>query len=288
MAYATLLGVENLKSSPGQDSTVDQLWIVVPSCDAYQDLWQPFFSLMFRYWPDCPYPIALLSNSLQFDHHRITNISVGGDKSDWSGRLSRGLSQVPTQSILLILEDFFFRTKVDQSRVAEAVRNFETLNAKCLRLIPRPAPTDTSNPSGFAKLGTITVGTPYRVSTQAAIWNKAVLQELLQSGESIWSFELDGSERSAKFDTGFFGTTDHVLTYRHHVVEKGRWFPWSAREFAKQNIGCDFSRREVMTPSQALKWTIRKSLSWPKSFIPWSLRRSARKFINDSSIRGII
>lgn len=260
----------------------------MPSCDAYQDLWQPFFSLLFRYWPDCPYPIALFSNSLKYEDPRITNISVGGDRSDWSGRLARGLTQTPSHNVLLILEDFFFRSPVIQSRVAKAFRDFIALQANCLRLIPRPAPSDTAHPADYANIGTITVGTPYRVSTQAAIWKKEILLSLLKPGESIWNFELDGTDRCAQFSNGFYGTTDHVLTYRHHVVEKGRWFPWSAREFGQQNIGCDFSRRAVMTPTQALRWTVRKSLSWPKSFIPWSIRRAARQLISTTSLRGSI
>lgn len=36
--------------------------VVVASCDAYADLWEPFFRLFRRYWPDCPYPVYLGSN----------------------------------------------------------------------------------------------------------------------------------------------------------------------------------------------------------------------------------
>jgi len=36
--------------------------ILIPSCDKYSDLWRPFFTLFWRHWPDCPFPVYLGSN----------------------------------------------------------------------------------------------------------------------------------------------------------------------------------------------------------------------------------
>ncbi len=44
--------------------TNSELAILVCSCDKYADVWEPFFKLFFKFWPDCPYPIYLLSNYL--------------------------------------------------------------------------------------------------------------------------------------------------------------------------------------------------------------------------------
>jgi hypothetical protein len=35
----------------------DRIAIPVVSCDKYSDLWQPFFALFDRFWPDCPLDI---------------------------------------------------------------------------------------------------------------------------------------------------------------------------------------------------------------------------------------
>ena len=35
--------------------------ILIVSCDKYSDLWDPFFKLFFKFWPDCPFNIYLLS-----------------------------------------------------------------------------------------------------------------------------------------------------------------------------------------------------------------------------------
>ncbi len=36
-----------------------EVTVLINSCDAYSDLWEPFFKLFSIYWPDCPYEIVL-------------------------------------------------------------------------------------------------------------------------------------------------------------------------------------------------------------------------------------
>ena len=50
-------------SGVGAAATPGQLCsVLVPSCDAYADLWIPFFALFWRYWSDCPFPVYLGTN----------------------------------------------------------------------------------------------------------------------------------------------------------------------------------------------------------------------------------
>ncbi len=72
--------------------------VLVTSCDKYQDLWEPFFTLFFRYWQDCPYPVYLGTNHLKYDHERVKTIAVG-DETDWSSDFRSMLEQIPQRSI---------------------------------------------------------------------------------------------------------------------------------------------------------------------------------------------
>ena len=38
-----------------------------------------------------------------------------------------------------------------------------------------------------------------------------------------------------------------VLTYKHHVIERGEWFPWSAWKFSRMKVGVDLEQRKVMS-----------------------------------------
>jgi hypothetical protein len=70
-----------------------------------------------------------------------------------------------------------------------------------------------------------------------------------------------------------------VLTYRNHVVERGKWFPKEARLFKQMNIGCDFSRRPVMSASEYYLWWLRYLFSHMVRPIPWDMRQKAKAII---------
>ena len=90
--------------------------VIVSSCDAYSDLWNPFFNSFFRHWGDCSFPIYLLTESKECEIEHIRTIKAGLD-TNWSDRLKFALSYVKTDRIILILEDFLLRSKVDNHEV---------------------------------------------------------------------------------------------------------------------------------------------------------------------------
>src|SRR3989344_9116599 len=88
--------------------------IVVSSFDGFVDLWEPFFTLLFRYWPDCPYPIYLISNSKTYDHPRVTTVAIGED-GKWANNLFIALDQIPATHIIYMQDDYFLTGPVDTS-----------------------------------------------------------------------------------------------------------------------------------------------------------------------------
>ncbi len=174
--------------------------VLVVSCDEYDDLWTPFFTLFFRYWPDCPYSVYLCANATFYEDPRVTTLLIGADTS-WSSNLKRCLERFPAKYIILLQEDFLFTKLVDTRRICELVDYSRTRRAACLRLFPSPPPekTMTDNPG----VGEILRGAAYRVSLQSAIWEKAALYELLEEGESPWDLEDFGSKRSDLSDRLF-------------------------------------------------------------------------------------
>ena len=223
------------------------------SCDAYRDLWTPFFTLFWRYWPDCPFPVYLGTNHTRFDDRRVTSLPAGDHQ--WSKRLRAILSRIEADHVLLLLEDYFFIEPIATQDISQALCAFERLNGTVLRLYPSPGPDNPLN--GHVTIGQIDRLASYRVSTQAAIWNKSRLTELLRDEESIWDFEWEGTARSQSLPDGFYATYKTALPYRQ-VVERGQWFRAAAHYFAEQQIGCDFSARPVMSPATAIKKTIRR------------------------------
>jgi hypothetical protein len=248
------------------------LTIVVCSCDAYFDLWRPFFTLFFRHWPDCPWKVALMSNEVRFDHPLVETATVG-HLGSWSAELRAVLKRVPSCYVLLMLDDFFLRKAVNQTQMESCFQKLVERDGNMLRLHPRPGPDVRL--AGEGLLGVVAKGAPYRVSAQSAIWRKSALESLLVDGESIWEFEGFGSRRSDALD-GFYAVWHTVMPYWHHVVERGKWFRWEAKRFSRMNIGCDFSRRAVLTRPQQLRWFMKKGIGLAYDAVPWKWRRRFR------------
>jgi len=96
----------------------------------------------------------------------------------------------------------------------------------------------------------------------------------MKAGESIWQFEMDGSKRSDQlYPEGFYGTWKDIMTYRHHVVERGKWFPWEAKKFGSMNIGCDFTKRPIMSAKEAFIWRRNKLTASLFRLIPYTIRK---------------
>lgn len=216
--------------------------VLVVSCDAYRDLWTPFFTLFWRYWPDCPFPVYLGANQARFEHLRVTTLCAGDH--EWSQRLRTHLDQIHAEYILLLLEDYFFTEPISTFEISASLSSLQRLEGTVLRLYPRPKPDRELE--GESNIGQIDRHALYRVSTQAAIWNKRRLSDLLQDDESIWEFEWKGSRRSHVQPQGFYSTYRALMPYRR-VIERGRWFPSEAKYFERQQIGCDFEARQVMS-----------------------------------------
>ncbi len=227
--------------------------VLVSSCDAYSDLWTPFFTLFWRNWPDCPYSVYLGTNCAHFADARVRTLNAGGDES-WSKNLRFFLNQIDSEYVLLLLEDFFLTGSVSTTAVSEYVSTLDTLNGTLLRLFPNPPPD--SRVDGYAYVGSIHQLAPFRVSAQAGIWKRSRLLTLLRDEENAWEFELNGTARTRGSAGGFYCTYKPILPYVH-VVEQGLWFWGAARRFRKANVGCNFQARSVIPALVSAKKTAR-------------------------------
>ena len=159
--------------------------ILVCSCDKYHDLWPAFFTLFRKYWPDCPWPVYLLSNHLGHPEHGVKNLLVGEDK-DWTTNMITALDRIPESTVLIFMEDYFLTAPVDTSTTVALVETMATKRWGYLRLFATPGAESTTESISGLPVGPLAPGVPYRVSLQLAFWTKDVLSALLLPGESAW------------------------------------------------------------------------------------------------------
>ena len=256
-----------------QTATENELCtILVSSCDAYSDLWEPFFQLYRRYWPDRTFDLALITEAKGFGNPEVRALKMGAGR-DWSSMLSDALIHLNTPYVLLTLEDFFLRGPVSNKLVEQLLGQMRLNDLQMLRLVPRPGPSIAV--PGFSLFGLISREAPYRVSTQASFWDVQTLRHLLVPGERALEFEVNASRLSRSSGT-FASVWRPALPYRHHVVERCKWFPWEARRFSRMDIGVDLSARAIMPPLETMHWLCRKVLGPAVAPLKRALLRTLR------------
>jgi hypothetical protein len=270
------------KESEGESPTHSKdCAVIVMSCDAYRDLWPPFFSLLGHYWPDCPFPVFIGAEKRTWNGPRVVTLRSDAGSRNWSGRLIEYLGILRERYVIIMLDDFFLRKKVQTVQILSCLRFAREVDATQVRLIPRPGPTDSL--PGERLVGECAPGLPYRLSTQSAIWNRQKLNALLRDGETIWDFEHNGNQRAKGHAHGFFATYRPVLPYEgrfsHHVVEKGRWLLYEKWLFSRQDIGCDFTLRESMSAKQAIFYHSAQFLNVVLGILPWRCAKKVRAVV---------
>ena len=253
--------------------------VLIPSCDKYSDLWKPFFTMFWRNWPDCPFPVHLGSNEQVFEHPRVTNIRIGPDK-DWTSSTRKMLESLDTEYVLILLDDFFIRETVDTNRVLYFLDTLVEMKGHMLQL-RKPIRRPFLRIKEFPDIVKLMTGTPYRVNLQPTIWRINSLLSIMRDGESPQEFEVNASKRSNKDEDGYYCLRrERPIEWKHHVVEKGKWFRSPADFFGKEDIGCDFSCRSVISKVEQFKWDIRKKINrFEEKIIPWTLKRKIGKLM---------
>ncbi len=219
--------------------------IIVASCLKYADAWGPFMGLFRKFWPDCRYRISISTDfgPPTFEGYEYKVLQMGADLG-WSNNLYHNLNRIEADEVLLMQEDHFLNDKVDSDIVARALDILhEHGDVKCVRLMPCPGP---DGPDWYYDdaFGEISIDAPYRVSCQAAIWQKDALQRILRTTHDAASFEIDGTifrpegkylsvKRQFPFPMSYYVT----------AISRGLWEPDAVAHCIKNSVPIDTSKR---------------------------------------------
>jgi len=249
------------------------LTVLVNSTDTFSDCWPPFFQLFKRYWPSCPCPIVLNTETKDFADAGLqltcskvqANDPPGSPRLPWSDCLIRCLDQVRTPYVLYLQEDYFLNGPVDQVFVEECVDVMARHDVPHIRLMEVDIRARYHKTDVHPLLWKIDQRANYRISLQAGLWSVATLKELLEPGESGWAFERHGSVRAmARPDLFLCQSFDHFneqgrypVPYQPTGIVRGKWYaPAVVKLFAENGITVDFGRRGFYRESLARKFIV--------------------------------
>ena len=236
--------------------------MLVSSCDKYEDAWIPFFTLIGKYWKNCPYPLYLNTETKKVDQVAglpVTSISCPYQNCTWSKRLIHALKQIHSEYVFFMLEDFFLMSSVNQKELDYSVAlmdenpNVANINFGYGKSIES---TDYIDPI-YAKRSR---KTGYYLNAQVAIWRRKMLIEILSPYESAWQFELYGSERAKLYPYDFVIRKDDIPIFDYHTqlnfnlgIQKGMWMTGNVALFEKEGITVNWENLGFYSPEKVNK-----------------------------------
>ena len=88
---------------------MNNLTILINSCDKYEDAWDPFFKILKTQWPECENYSIVLNTETKIYNCNYLNVKniCGGKEKTWSQRLKYTLNQIDSDYILYFFRRFF-------------------------------------------------------------------------------------------------------------------------------------------------------------------------------------
>lgn len=215
--------------------------IAVLTCAAYRDCWKPFAQLFRKFWPQCPYPLWLVTDEGTCEGYDHTFAYPGNGADSWCKRLIEFAQG--DDPILFFLEDFFLTAPVQIQLVESAKELLSAHPAGCVRLYPCPG---SDGPSVHDNFGVVTRGAAYRISTMPAIWDAAYLRAVASQCDSPWSFEIHGTKISAQLPQEVLSVKRDVRPWPTEImatgIQRGKWIPGAKQFLAEHGITVESDR----------------------------------------------
>lgn len=214
--------------------------IFIAARDNYSDTWDIFFLLFFRYWPDCPFQIYLVSEKKIYQDDRIININVKEDvgtlwEKQWAGRMKYVLKKINKPYLIFFHTDYLLTNKVDTDRILKFVDIIkdEKKNIGYIRLNPSPPPR-----LEYIKdktLGIISKTDNYAISMQVTLWKTKFFEKLLIDGYSPVDLEIICSKMSVNMSELFLSVKSGKTAISYlNGIKKGVWSYDSIRFIKKE------------------------------------------------------
>ena len=198
--------------------------ILVSSCDSFFDAWRPFAFFFRKFWPDCPYPIHLITNELELRSNLVRAIPVGEDRG-WASNMRSALQTLDVSRVLYFQEDYFLRGPVQREQLAADFRYAIENEVDAFYFRARSELEAAFQPLND-RFGVVPVDSDGRARCQLSLWKRESLLSVLRDGETAWEMESRGSERTRSMKILSYSTRENTpIPYLMSAIVRGLWTP---------------------------------------------------------------
>ncbi|MBM7037715.1 hypothetical protein [Vibrio ulleungensis] len=243
--------------------------LLVQSCDAYEDVWEMFFSALADHWKHCDLEIILNTETKTtvFSGLNINTRNYCGDyqAASWGDRLLHVLSQVDKEYVVTLFDDFILEGEVNETKLNHCLTLLEA-NQNIAAFYFNNIPGESSQGyEGFRKLGKTT---DYKVNSCPAIWRKSALEEVTGKIDSPWAWEFFGSVRAYGDKYEYYCAEqdcENTFIYQYQLggaIRRGKWVEKVCDPaIQKYNLQLDplirgYASESLSEGKYSLKWKI--------------------------------
>jgi hypothetical protein len=263
----------------------DNISLLIIGYDPYKDVWDHYFDLLEKYWPDRP-RTYLATNTITPAYKNVTDIPCGAD-AEWSRKVYQSLDKIPTDYVILLLEDFFTTRPVNGERFEKLITFLERHKVDYCKLLNQSKIIGPAYEEKHA-LHILSENTTYGVSLQPAFWKKSFLKELVgPENYNAWNFEFTQvkNKTHTRKDITCLGETSNVLEITHAVVQS-KYLRSAIRTFKKQGYTIDTTVRPAMSAKDDFKYNLKlavnhKAPKWLKPALKSIGRKMHVDFVSD-------
>jgi hypothetical protein len=199
---------------------ISDIPIVLHSMDSYSSYWDNWYILFKKYVKNHGPIYFLTEDKAPSFSNEVIHIKTGTE--EWGYRLLNGLSQIESDLIFYMQEDFW--AVKDITLTDDFLELFKQYEMNCLKICLN-SPLISIQPITNI-LYKYNQDSEYTLSHQFALWDKKYFMDNIYPFESPWSNEIYGSERINK--------TNHKIYYIDNY-----WYEPVCRRGVLQPIGYD-------------------------------------------------
>jgi len=253
------------------------LSVIVLSSDGYSECWEPLFMSFKEYFTGIEnYELILSTNDKTFSYPGLEiKMITHGLEAAWSKRLKDSLDQAQNDLVLVLVEDFFLRSKMNSKAFHTVVDLMNNEDIDHVRLISYGGKYKTKK-SEFKILEKIVKKTKHRFLYLPGFWKKEILKKYLVDFEMPYMAEKMGNLRSKLLKDNFYCISQDYIKnngqFYHSsasgAIYKGRWKEWVKDFLEKHKLEIDLNKRGLGTKeynAEMRKKTFKSLLKTPIS-----------------------
>lgn len=273
-----------------QEYKFDDIALLIIGYDPYVDVWNYYFDLLNKYWRMRP-KTYLATNSLIPVYDNVEVIPVG-ENAEWSKKVYIASNKIKEKYIVLLLEDFFTTTYVNNDCFVELLEIIKKNNVEYCKLLNQSKIKGICF-QNYSYLHIIDKNENYGISLQPSIWKKDFLLTLIgNENYNAWIFELKQIENKIQNEKYINCIADdrNVLEITHTVVQS-KYLRKAVRIFKKQKYYFNLMDREQMSLLETMKYRSKLYFSeYSPAILKKPLKRIGRlmgvNFVSDRELGG--